>query len=230
MKVGAFYRLTLGLLLGLCVAGSASAATSSAQPVNGTNYQAYFINGETIPTSSYIEKTIYGVARWESISVLWISSSSGTITTANIIWSVPRNGGVLTARNDYMAANGQPYRSIVSDIATVRIYSNKTSSIQVTANIVLRGTDSAPKRHKSNLALTVPATSTTFTVTAATQGYWLIRPNIKIYLDLDGGTATSGDLWLNANDVFNTNYLKSGDVIKMVSATTTANVLGEVYE
>lgn len=207
-------------------------ATFSGDLIKGTQSASMIFVNETIPTSSYLEKTFYAIGGFNSIVLNVGSVSAGSIATANVDWFV-QSGGIPVTINQSIERAGTAITDIKSDIVRIRINSNQAAPVTVTGNIMFRYI--GEKRNRTiigNLSLDIPASSTTVTVTTATQGYWYFRTSAKIYVDFAGGTATSDDAVFNALDAIDMYpvYLRSGDIIKIISDSGTANLRGFIYE
>lgn len=223
--------LLLLLIVGVAQ-GFISGATFSNSPVKGVESANLWYLNETIPTSSYIEKTIYDVGGYSSFVINLYSMSAGSITTANVDWFVYSAGSLVTV-NSTVQSLGVAISDFKSDIVRIRLNSNQAASVTVTGNILFKYLGAKTNRKViGNLSMDIPASSTTVTVTPATQGYWYFRTNQKMYVDFAGGTASSDDTLFNANDAFDSTpvFFKSGDIVKMIADSTTANVRGFVYE
>lgn len=190
--------------------------------------QEYVFYGESIATGSYLERFFPYVGNLRSIDFRITSTNpSTTIATANAIWKTP-DGDTLLSEIIYSGIPIIPK----SQFLTVRIYNPSGSVVSATGNILLNSIDKGRKRIVGNISLDIPNSSTTVTVDSSTKGYWYFRTNAKVYIDWAGGTATSDDTVFNAGDAIDTYpvYLRSGDVIKAISDTGTANIRGFIYE
>lgn len=225
-------RLLAALAVSVLLCAPAMGATMSADVIKGTNSQTQLFVNETIPTSSYIEKTFYNVGGYNSIIFTVNAVSAGTLVTANVDWFVQSGGGLVTI-NSTVEYENTPITDFRSDIVRIRLPSNQSAPVTATGSILFTYNGlKLIKSIKGNLSHDIPASSTTVTVTEATQGYWYFRTDAKIYIDWAGGTATSDDSVFNALDALDTYpvYLRSGDVIKILSDSGTAHIRGFVYE
>jgi hypothetical protein len=183
-----------------------------------------FLN-ESITNGSYLEKTFSYVGN-QRIDFN-ATSSSGTITTANVAWIL--NDGTVLASETLIS--GVPIKKPLSSFVRVRVMNTTGGTVTATGNIMLSPSLEQKKKYRAYLQLTIPASSTTVTVTQANQGFWFFKTDQKIYVDWAGGTATSADFIMNANDAIDTGvFYTSGDVIKMKADSATANVTGYSYE
>lgn len=202
----------------------AFAATKTIESTRG--YTQYDFTNESISNGSYLEKSFSYIAN-QSLDFKIGASSSGTISTANVIWKL--NDGTTLASEVLYA--GRPIRKPLSGFVTVRIMNNTGGSVTVTGNILFSNQMTGKTKLRSLIGLTIPPSNTLVTITAATQGYWFLRTDQKIYIDFAGGTATSSDFYLNANDTLDTKlFFSAGDTIRMLAASATANVTGYSYE
>lgn len=221
--------LHIFFLIAFCGAICASTATYKSQ----TSVEYSFLNERLGPIAQngMISTTIYNMPDYGSLDFKIGAVSSGSLVTANVIW---KNSSGTTLFTEILRS-GAPIRKMLSNVATIQIKSQRTSTVNVTGNILLTQNPGLPKAKIWNqIAITAGTTATTTTVTDATQGFWHIKTDQKIHLEFLGGTATTADYDLASGaalDFGSTNvYFKSGDTIKMIAATTTANVTGFVYE
>lgn len=214
--------LIAGLFLFL-IGGGVFSASITAPIIKGQGSSSVYMFQEVIPTSSYLEKTFYDIAGYDNLSVYIAAASAGSITTANAIWVMPYRGATSTLRSENIYADGRPYHGYISDVLTVRIYSNHAATVRVTGNIMLRKAASYPKRAKTQFSLAVGTTLTTYTVTDAQQGFWNMRPSQDILINFVGGTNDLYSVYANEPLAFDV-YLKKGDTIRAKARTTTTNV------
>ncbi len=180
------------------------------------------IIGETVATASYVKWDVNNAGIYTNIRFTETSATTANLRYLNSAGTVMES--VTISRGANYLINGYSNISLV-------IYNTSGAPRAFNGSITLAESDvSYKQRRKSNLSFTVSTASTTVTVTAATQGYWLLQPKENIYLDIMGTTPDSSDFYVSQNSVLITPYLYSGDVVKMIGVTATGNVSGFVYE
>lgn len=113
----------------------------------------YDFIGESVAIGSSITKTFYNAVDYNGLDFNIASSSSGNITTANVIWKLT-DGSTLTTET---LTSGTPITKMKSSVVTIVINNPVSAVITITGNIVIRANNSAKQGDAfdaSNVAIT----------------------------------------------------------------------------
>lgn len=124
-------------LLALMIVAPIFGATFSSEPVKGNGFAVLYFTGETIPTSSFIEKRVYGVAGYRSLTFK-ATPSAGSITTANVVWEIPYQGSAVTF-NSVTLDESTVTEDFRTDVVRIRLYNYQEAPVTVTGSILFRG-------------------------------------------------------------------------------------------
>lgn len=211
-----------------------NAATISAPINKGQGYQSVYLLNESISAHSYTEKTFYQIGGFNSLSCKVYSVSAGSIPTASARWEVPNAGGVLTVASSYFKTDGTQFSDFLADNVTIRIYNAQGSTVRVTGNIVLRNSNQTQQKSVRSIisATVLTSAATTLNITAQTQGYLYLKTNKRVFINLLGTAASASDLYVNDDESvdFTPIFLKAGDKVSILAASSTATVSGFIYE
>lgn len=122
---------TIAAFLVLLIFGQINAAT---RLIDRGGYQEYVFRGETIPTSSYLEKTLSYVGDFSHFDFSVAAVSAGSVTTSNVAWLLDDGTELATAT----LTSGTPITSAKSSFLRFRIYSNQGAPVTITGNIIAR--------------------------------------------------------------------------------------------
>jgi hypothetical protein len=99
-------------------------ATFSGDLIKGTQSASLIFVNEIIPTSSYLEKTFYGIGGFNSIVFNVGAVSAGSIATANVDWFI-QSGGIPVTINQSVEHAGRAITDVKSDVVRIRLNSNQ---------------------------------------------------------------------------------------------------------
>jgi hypothetical protein len=96
--------------------------------------KVFFFRNEAIATSSYLEKAFDNVGGLTSLEFSVASVSSGSVSTANVVWLMD-DGSTL---NTQTLTSHTPITYARSDYMKIQLYSNVTASVTITGNVIIK--------------------------------------------------------------------------------------------